>query len=123
MTSFLPIDQQLELDKLINLLNVLRKALDSPHCTLMQVIILLTVFKEEPISFKELKHKYLIAGATLTRACDFFKAKSIISKIKNPEDERLVILSMTDYGRDLLNKFLCDGFGSVIEGGSGLVGF
>lgn len=78
--------------------------LDKMDLTYTQYITLLTLWEKDNINIKELGSKLYLDSGTLTPLLKKLEEKGYITRSKNKNDERNLIISLTHTGKLLKNK-------------------
>ncbi|CAN7215738.1 MarR family winged helix-turn-helix transcriptional regulator [Rossellomorea sp. LjRoot5] len=84
-----------------------RSLLEEIGVTYPQYLALLVLWEEETISVKELGRKLFLDSGTLTPMLKRMEANGLVERKRSKEDERSVVISLTDRGRDLKKKAEC----------------
>lgn len=107
MSTFLPINQKLELERLHKVLcTVSFRASKHVYFNISQFIILLRIYKHEPVPFSGIKTMYKIHPSKLTRSLEALGTLGFIKSVRDPVDNRKAILSMSDLGRSVVEELL-----------------
>ena len=80
--------------------------LDKFNLTYTQYITMLVMWEEEKIIFKELGKKLHLDSGTLTPVLKKLESMELINKYRSKEDDRVVIVELTDKGRELKEQVL-----------------
>ncbi len=80
--------------------------LDKYNLTYTQYITMLAVWEKEKIDFKSLGKKLHLDSGTLTPVVNKLVAMGLITKHRNPEDDRLVTIEITEKGNRLKEDML-----------------
>ncbi len=72
--------------------------------TYTQYIVCMVLWEEEQISVKELGEKLFLDSGTLTPVLKKMETAGYVTRHRSEEDERVVLVSITDQGRDLQEK-------------------
>lgn len=75
--------------------------LDKFNLTYTQYITMLVLWEDEKITIKELCKKLYLDSGTLTPVVKKLEAMELIIKYRDKSDERVVIVELTDKGREL----------------------
>ena len=75
--------------------------LDQLNLTYTQYIAMLVMWEEEKIVFKELGKKLHLDSGTLTPVLKKLESMGLIIKYRSKEDDRVVIVELTETGRKL----------------------
>ncbi|MBM7584507.1 DNA-binding MarR family transcriptional regulator [Bacillus pakistanensis] len=75
--------------------------------TYPQYLVLLVLWEEDSITVKELGKKLLLDSGTLTPMLKRMEANDMINRRRSLEDERSVIISLTEEGERLKEKANC----------------
>ena len=78
--------------------------LDKLNLTYTQYIVLMVLWEKDHISVKEIGSRLYLDSGTLTPLLVKLEAKGYIKKEKQPNDERELIVSLTQSGLDLKKK-------------------
>ena len=96
--------------------------LDKYQLTYTQYIVMLVVWEEEKINFKELGQRLHLDSGMLTPVLKKLKQMGLVIKYRNKEDDRVVTVELTEKGKllkeDILevpNKMLCNFEGNEEE--------
>ena len=80
--------------------------LDKFDLTYTQYIVLLVLWERDNLSVKEIGKKIYLDSGTLTPLIVKLEKKGIIKKKKNKNDERGLIISLTEKGQDLKEEIV-----------------
>ena len=75
--------------------------LDKFNLTYTQYITILVLWEDEKITIKELCKKLYLDSGTLTPVIKKLESMELIIKYRDKSDERVVIVELTDKGREL----------------------
>lgn len=78
--------------------------LDPLNLTYTQYIVMMVLWEEEVTNVKHLGDLLYLDSGTLTPLLKKLESHKYINRIRNKDDERNVIISLTDKGRELKNK-------------------
>lgn len=78
--------------------------LDKLDLTYTQYIALMVLWEEDSASIKELGGRLYLDSGTLTPLCKKLEAKGLVKRVRDEQDERNVIVSLTPKGRALEHK-------------------
>ena len=78
--------------------------LDELDLTYTQYITMMVLWEREAVSVKELGEALYLDSGTLTPLLKKMEAKGLLSRRRSPEDERSLIVSLTDAGRAMRDK-------------------
>ena len=81
-----------------------RPYLDELDLTYTQYIILMVLWEERQLSVKELGCRLYLDSGTLTPVLKCLEGKGYISRARSTEDERVLIVSITDEGEALRER-------------------
>ncbi|KPL59571.1 MarR family winged helix-turn-helix transcriptional regulator [Rossellomorea vietnamensis] len=84
-----------------------RSLLEEIGVTYPQYLALLVLWEEKTISVKELGRKLFLDSGTLTPMLKRMEANGLVERKRSAEDERSVIISLTDKGREMKAKAEC----------------
>ncbi|GAB6169815.1 organic hydroperoxide resistance transcriptional regulator OhrR [Clostridium carnis] len=80
--------------------------LDEYNLTYTQYLTMLVLWEEEKISVKGIGKKLHLDSGTLTPLLKKLEQMKLITKYRDPKDDRVVIAELTKEGRDLKNKVI-----------------
>ena len=78
--------------------------LDKLDITYTQYIVMMVLWENDNLSVKEIGSRIYLDSGTLTPLINKLVSKGYIRKIKKPEDERELIISLTKEGLELKEK-------------------
>ena len=81
-----------------------RPFLDDLELTYTQYITMMVFWAEKSISVKELGKKLFLDSGTLTPVLKHLESKHYITRNRSPEDERVLIASITEAGEALKER-------------------
>ncbi|WP_078431175.1 MarR family winged helix-turn-helix transcriptional regulator [Metabacillus halosaccharovorans] len=84
-----------------------RDLLGDLDITYPQYLVLLVLWEADSITVKELGKKLFLDSGTLTPMLKRMEANYIIRRQRSLEDERSVIISLTDKGKEMKEKATC----------------
>ena len=80
--------------------------LDELDLTYTQYITMMVLWERESVSVKELGEALYLDSGTLTPLLKKMEAKGLLTRRRSTEDERSLIVTLTDKGRDLRERAL-----------------
>lgn len=80
--------------------------LDKFNLTYTQYIAMLVMWEEEKIVFKELGKKLHLDSGTLTPVLKKLESMGLIIKYRSKEDDRIVIVELTESGKQLKDEVI-----------------
>ena len=80
--------------------------LDELDLTYTQYITMMVLWERGSVSVKELGEALYLDSGTLTPLLKKMEAKGLLTRRRSTEDERSLIVTLTDQGRDLRDKAL-----------------
>ncbi|MEQ6378618.1 MarR family transcriptional regulator [Bacillaceae bacterium S4-13-58] len=80
--------------------------LDPFDLTYTQYIVMLVMWEEEKIKFKDLGKRLYLDSGTLTPVLKKLESKGYVTKYRNKEDDRVVTVELTNSGRELKEKMM-----------------
>ena len=83
-----------------------RPYLDALDLTYTQYITMMVFWEEKKVSVKELGKKLYLDSGTLTPVLKSLEAKGFVNRYRSTEDERVLIVEITDKGEELRDKAL-----------------
>lgn len=84
-----------------------RSLLEEIGVTYPQYLALLVLWEEKTISVKELGRKLFLDSGTLTPMLKRMEVNGLVERKRSSEDERSVIISLTDKGMEMKEKAEC----------------
>lgn len=81
-----------------------RPFLDELDLTYTQYITMMVLWEQEQIGAKELGERLYLDSGTLTPVLKSMEAKGLVTRRRSAEDERVLMLTLTDKGRALKEK-------------------
>ncbi|HSH66335.1 MAG TPA: MarR family transcriptional regulator, partial [Bacteroidia bacterium] len=86
------------------LTNQYRPMLESMDITYPQYLVMMVLWKEKSITVKELGNRLYLDSGTLTPLLKRLEQKKFISRQRDADDERSVIISLSKTGNELQKK-------------------
>ena len=83
-----------------------RPFLDEIDLTYTQYITMMVLWENEHISAKDIGEKLFLDSGTLTPVLKSLAVKGFITRQRSKEDERVLMIDITDKGRNLKDKAL-----------------
>lgn len=80
--------------------------LDELGITYTQYITMMVVWEEKEISVKALGARLFLDSGTMTPVLKALEKKGFVSRCRSKEDERVLLVSLTEAGRELQEKAL-----------------
>jgi DNA-binding MarR family transcriptional regulator len=80
---------------------VYRKLLKDLNLTYPQYLVMLVLWEKDGVTVSEIGEHLFLDSATLTPLLKRLEAAGLVSRVRAAHDERQVIVSLTDAGRDL----------------------
>ena len=74
------------------------------NLTYTQYLVMMVLWEERHLSVKEICNKLYLDSGTLTPLLKKLEAKELVTRKRDPEDERSVIISLTENGQALREK-------------------
>ncbi len=81
-----------------------RPFLDALDLTYTQYITMMVLWQKNPISVKELGQRLYLDSGTLTPVLKSMEAKNFLRRSRSTEDERVVLIQLTQAGEALREK-------------------
>ncbi|TYK66619.1 MarR family winged helix-turn-helix transcriptional regulator [Colwellia echini] len=78
-----------------------RPLLKKLDLTYLQYIVMMVLWEHSTMNVKELGSKIHLDSGTLTPLLKRLEAKSLITRIRSTEDERIMVISLSEQGRAL----------------------
>ncbi|WP_204597814.1 MarR family winged helix-turn-helix transcriptional regulator [Clostridium pascui] len=88
------------------IIKLYKPILDKYNLTYTQYITMLVIWEEEKIIFKELGKRLHLDSGTLTPVIKKLESMGLIIKYRSKEDDRVVIIELTEEGRVLKEDIL-----------------
>ena len=88
------------------IIKLYKPLLEKIDLTYTQYIAMLVLWEEEKITFKNLGKKLHLDSGTLTPVLKKLEANNLIKKYRTVEDDRIVIVELTEKGLRLKNEIL-----------------
>lgn len=88
------------------IIKLYKPILDKYNLTYTQYITMLVIWEEEKIIFKELGKRLHLDSGTLTPVIKKLESMGLIIKYRSKEDDRIVIVELTEEGRVLKEDIL-----------------
>jgi len=83
---------------------VYRRALSGLDLTYPQYLVMLVLWESDGLSVSELGERLYLDSATLTPLLKRLQASGLVARERSPEDERRVLVRLTDAGRALRER-------------------
>lgn len=83
-----------------------RPYLDALDLTYTQYITMMVLWEQGQIGAKDLGERLYLDSGTLTPVLKSLEAKGLVTRRRSTEDERILLLSLTEKGRELKEKAL-----------------
>lgn len=80
--------------------------LDPFDLTYTQYVTMMVMWEQEQITFKELGNRLYLDSGTLTPVLKKLESKGLVRKYRSKEDDRVVIVEITNSGRELKDKII-----------------
>lgn len=88
------------------IIKLYKPILDEFNLTYTQYIAMLVMWEDEKITFKDLGKKLHLDSGTLTPVLKKLESMELITKYRTKEDDRVVIVELTEKGRELKDDIL-----------------
>ena len=82
---------------------VYRRLLKSHRLTYLQYLVILVLLREGSCSLKNLADKLSLDSPSLTPVVKRLEKNGLVNRTRNPDDERTLVIELTDLGRSLLD--------------------
>lgn len=86
------------------LLRSYKPDLDKLNLTYPQYLVLVALWQYQQLSIKEIAEKLMLEPATITPVVKRLEAKKLTKRTRQKDDERVVIVSLTEEGKALRSK-------------------
>lgn len=84
-----------------------RPHLDELNLTYTQYITMMVFWENRKINVKELGNKLFLDSGTLTPVLKSLEAKGFVRRYRSPEDERVLLVEITESGEALKERAVC----------------
>lgn len=84
-----------------------KPTLDALGLTYPQLLALMALWEEDGLSVKAIADRLALESSTLTPLLKRLEAAGLVARRRSPEDERQVVVSLTDKGRALEKRATC----------------
>lgn len=84
-----------------------RPHLDELNLTYTQYITMMVFWEKKKLNVKELGKKLFLDSGTLTPVLKSLEAKGFVRRYRSPEDERVLLVEITESGEALKEKAAC----------------
>lgn len=88
------------------IIKLYKPLLDEFNLTYTQYIAMLVMWEDEKITFKDLGKKLHLDSGTLTPVLKKLESMDLITKYRTKEDDRVVVVELTEKGRELKDDIL-----------------
>jgi len=88
------------------IIKLYKPILDKYNLTYTQYIVMLVIWEEEKIGFKDLGRLLHLDSGTLTPVLKKLESMELIKKYRSKEDDRIVIVEITEKGKLLREEIL-----------------
>jgi DNA-binding MarR family transcriptional regulator len=89
------------------IINHYRPILDEMELTYPQYLVMMVLWEEQTQTVNQLGDKLMLDSGTLTPLLKRLQQRGLINRSRSSEDERVVIISLTDAGILLLDQGIC----------------
>ncbi|MEQ9309758.1 MAG: MarR family transcriptional regulator [Balneolaceae bacterium] len=93
----------------------LSRSLACENLTISQFGIIEALYHLGPQSQRELGAKILKTGGNITLVVDNLEKRNLVSKSKNPNDGRAVIITLTNEGQKFIEKYFPEHLNRIVE--------
>jgi DNA-binding MarR family transcriptional regulator len=76
------------------------------NLTLGRFHVLRVIIESQPVSMGEIHEELHMANSTVTVIVDYLHEAGLVKRKRDTEDRRVVLLEMTDKGRDIMESLL-----------------
>lgn len=81
--------------------------LDGLGLTYPQYLVLSTLWEEDGLAISAVAERLSLESSTITPLVKRLEAAGFLTRLRNPKDERQVLVSLTDKGRSMQKKTAC----------------
>lgn len=78
--------------------------LEELNLTYPQYVVMMAMWDEKKISFKELRRKLMLETGTLTPIIKKLENMNLLKRVRNEEDERNIFIELTEIGKKMEEK-------------------
>ncbi len=78
-----------------------RPILEELDLTYPQYLVMMVLWEQEGLAVSAIGEKLFLDSGTLTPVLKRLESKGLINRIRNKSDERMVLLFLTEHGKDL----------------------
>lgn len=84
-----------------------RPILEELDLTYPQYLVMMVLWEQEGLAVSAIGEKLFLDSGTLTPVLKRLESKGLINRIRNKSDERMVLLFLTEQGKDLRQQACC----------------
>ena len=84
-----------------------RPILQELDLTYPQYLVMMVLWEQEGLAVSAIGEKLFLDSGTLTPVLKRLESKGLINRIRNKSDERMVLLFLTEQGKDLRQQACC----------------
>lgn len=84
-----------------------RPILQELDLTYPQYLVMMVLWEQEGLTVSAIGEKLFLDSGTLTPVLKRLESKGLINRIRNKRDERMVLLFLTEQGKDLRQQACC----------------
>ena len=84
-----------------------RPILHELDLTYPQYLVMMVLWEQEGLTVSAIGEKLFLDSGTLTPVLKRLESKGLINRIRNKRDERMVLLFLTEQGKDLRQQACC----------------
>lgn len=84
-----------------------RPILQELDLTYPQYLVMMVLWEQEGLTVSAIGEKLFLDSGTLTPVLKRLESKGLINRIRNKSDERMVLLFLTEQGKDLRQQAFC----------------
>ena len=91
----------------MTLLYIYRPILQELDLTYPQYLVMMVLWEQEGLTVSAIGEKLFLDSGTLTPVLKRLESKGLINRVRNRSDERMVLLFLTEQGKDLRQQAFC----------------
>lgn len=84
-----------------------RPILQELDLTYPQYLVMMVLWEQEGLTVSAIGEKLFLDSGTLTPVLKRLESKGLINRVRNRSDERMVLLFLTEQGKDLRQQAFC----------------
>ena len=89
------------------IIGLYRPILEELDLTYPQYLVMMVLWEQEGLAVSAIGEKLFLDSGTLTPVLKRLESKGLINRVRNKCDERMVLLFLTEQGKDLRQQAFC----------------